>query len=317
MEFTSKGGILHCCNCNDYLSIPSHAIRNKDKVKVTQNYPFICYNDATDAKNLQQSSSSDNYKIILVKEYQAILINENSLACGTSTGRETACDYQFAECVEILINCKFIEQTDFRLRYSVNNGALSDILTVKERQQNKNVNKSLPFCIVGNGTLRIFTTHFCLFLVEVKPKNTDKNKFFAKINELAGDSEEDIESLIEAETLCKKREVKLVVHGYYLTTNELSTDQAEKCVTFFIYLRDIKYMDNEKLREITEEKLQYNRELSFRRLIPFDEPIPNPPKIIRKQTKFQCFAIFKKDEICQSVRKKYFLQKNISVAISS
>ena len=284
-------------------------------MKVTQNYPFICHNDATDAKNLQQSFSSDNYKIILVKEYQAFLINENSLAYDTSTGRETACDYQFAECVEIVINCKFKEQTDFRLRYSVNNGALSDILTVKEHQQNKNVNKSLPFCVVDNGTLRIYTTHFCLFLVEVKPKNTDKNKFFAKINELAGDSEEDIESLIEAETLCKKREVKLVVHGHYSIMNVSSPAPAKKFVKFCIYLRDIKHMDNEKLRKNTEEKLQYNRELSFRRLIPFDEPIPNPPKIIRKQTKFQCFAIFSKDEICESVCKRYFLQKNISVAI--
>ena len=300
-EFTSKGGLLHCCNCNDYLRIPSHAVRNSDKVMVIQSYPFISHNDATDAKNLQQSSLSDNYKIIVVKEYQAILVNRNSPVYSTLTDRETVCDYQFAEYVEIVINCKFTEQTDFRLRYSVNNGALSDILTENERKQINTGNKSLPYYAVVNGTLRIFTTHFCLFLVEVKLENTDKNELFAKINKLTGDSEEDIESLL-AETLCKKREVKLVVHGYYSTINASSSASAERNVKFCIYLRDIKHKDNEKLKEITEEKLRNNSELSFKKLILFDEPIPNPPKIIRRQTKFQCFAIFSKNKICDKVR---------------
>ena len=295
-EFTSEGGTLLCCNgCKDFIHIPSQAIEINDKVKVVQNYPFIC-SISDEMKNLQQSSSSDNYKLILVKEYQAIPTQRNGIIIKKEN--QKPCNYQFAEYVEIVINRVFHQK--LRVRYSGSDGILSDLSLLPKHERNqKTINNSLPYYTVTGDKLCIFTTHFCVYLFEVKLNKNNQKELYEKV-ELAKDSEEDISDLLQAnDSKCSQRPVKLVVDGYYSIMKE--TSSIKKNVSFKFYLSDAKSEKDNELTKITLQNLNCNIKLNYEKLSQFHTPLPNPPKLIRKGSKFQCFVLFSSDIVQEVV----------------
>ena len=297
-EFTSEGGTLQCCNgCKDFLRIPSQAIKINEKVKIIQNYPFICSN-FDEMMNLQQSSSADNYKVILVKEYQAILTQKNGI--NIETENQKSSDYQFAEYVEIVINRKFDQHAQLRVRYSESNGTLSDLSPLQKHERNQiTISNFLPYYTVTDDKLSIFTTHFCVYILEINLDEFNQMKLFDKIK-LAKNSEENMKRLLQAKnSQCKQREVKLVVDGYYVIMEE--TSPTKKNVSFKFFLTDAKIEEKKELLINTQQNLNCNIKLRYEKLSRFHTPLPNPPKIIRKDSKFQCFVLFSTDIVQELV----------------
>ena len=305
-EFTSEGGTLQCSNgCKDFIFIPSQAIKTNDKVKIIQNYPFIC-NNSDEIMNLQQSTSADNYKVILVKEYEAILTQRNGISIKTEN--QKPCNYQFAKYVEIVINRKFHQNAQLRVRYSESNGTLSN-LSPLQKHERKQITTSnfLPYYTVADDKISIFTTHFCVYILEIKLDKINEVKLNKKFK-LAQNSEENIRSLLQAEEFqCKQREVKLVVDGYYAIMEE--TSPTKKNVSFKFYLTDAKIDEKTELLKTTMQNLNCNIKFSYEKLSQFHSPLPNPPIIIRKESIFECFVLFSNDIVQELVGNtvRYFL----------
>ena len=160
-----------------------------------------------------------------------------------------------------------IDKQQIRVRYNVSNGTFAEALPFDESLDKK---KSDVYYKLSGKKVKIYTKHFTVFIVDIK---SNWKQFFSKSP--------------------TQRFIELVMHAYYRVHTENST------VILRVYIRDIIHKRQELLKKkIDDKEIKKGNNLCYLD----DEPLTNLPEVIRRDTQFQCLAVF-----CKSMWKKWII----------
>ena len=274
---------MKCCEkCKDYIKIPKSAIFVGDKVKVIQNFPFLCKQKNRFSECLSNECPPVHYTLINVKEYQSELVS------GDKATQQCLNEYLFDKHVEIVINGTYSSDINFRVRCGTHNTNEMQILKKFDYDQGTNAPDS--YYTISDDQIKIYTKHFSLFFIDAGLEN--KSELFAEIRE-TGDCEKLIELVQQNASTCKPRIVSLITHAYYAQT-EINNDAKRRKMSLFVYVRDENHEKMDELKKKTES--QFNSPtIPYKTLKPFGSPLIQP-EVIRKQSTFQCNAVFAKGD---------------------
>ena len=273
---------MKCCDkCKDCLKIPKAAILKEDAIKIIQSFPFICRQENACKYNSKQHIT---HKVICVKEYRNEILSSDTEIC-----QKYPDDYPFQKYVEIIINGNFGDISAFQVRCSSQRTGETDVLKKYESDEHIPCVDDAAYYTISHEQIKIFTKHFSLYFIDYKLEN--KYDLYASVN-----SSEDCEALKEIVTStvnCKSREVDLVADAYFFQTETYSTNNMHT-LSLRVYARD-KLFESNNTVTCNTENIQYIP------LSPSAWPLDNPPEVIRKDTKFQCVAVFQKQMWRESI----------------
>ena len=275
---------MKCCDeCKDYLKIPKSAISVGNEVKVTQNFPFLCKRNNLLSECEFNARLPECYIPINAKEYQSELVSVGNVT------QECLSSYSFNKYVEIVINGNYVSGINFRVRRGTH--STEEILEKYDSDQvtSATIASDSFYTILGDQII-IYTKKFSVFIIDALI--TDCEKIFADIQK-SGDCTKLLEQLHANKKSCKPRIVNLITRAYFTETNV--NNAANSCqMTLRVYVCDKGHKKFKKLKKEIEKLLKKSL-TSYKRLDPFGLSLCNPPELIRKQSTFQCNAVFAKE----------------------